>query len=343
MKQEKKMKSIVMTEFGGPEVLKVKEIPKPTPKEDEILIKIYATPLNFGDTIVRRFNTVTPKKFHMPFLFWLIGKIYFGIKKPKIQILGSEFSGVIESVGNRVKRFKTGDQVFGYTGGSMGAYAEYLCIKESGIVAHKPKNMSYEEAASIPYGAIMALGCLRMSKLKPKQSVLVNGASGGIGPIVVQLAKHHFDANVTGVCSTPRMPYVRSLGADRAIDYTKEDFSRNGETYDYIFDILGKCTFEMCRRSLKEGGMCLYLSFKMKQVYNMLQTSLFGKKKVVCVMVTEKLEDLIFIKELIEAGKIKSFIDKSFSFEEAPEAHRYYESGNRQGSVLITFNNGGGI
>ncbi len=337
------MKSIVMTEFGGPEVLKVKEIPKPTPKEDEILIKIYATPLNFGDTIVRRFNTVTPKKFHMPFLFWLIGKIYFGIKKPKIQILGSEFSGVIESVGNRVKRFKTGDQVFGYTGGSMGAYAEYLCIKESGIVAHKPKNMSYEEAASIPYGAIMALGCLRMSKLKPKQSVLVNGASGGIGPIVVQLAKHHFDANVTGVCSTPRMPYVRSLGADRAIDYTKEDFSRNGETYDYIFDILGKCTFEMCRRSLKEGGMCLYLSFKMKQVYNMLQTSLFGKKKVVCVMVTEKLEDLIFIKELIEAGKIKSFIDKSFSFEEAPEAHRYYESGNRQGSVLITFNNGGGI
>ena len=337
------MKSIVMTEFGGPEVLKVKEIPKPTPKEDEILIKIYATPLNFGDTIVRRFNTVTPKKFHMPFLFWLIGKIYFGIKKPKIQILGSEFSGVIESVGNRVKRFKTGDQVFGYTGGSMGAYAEYLCIKESGIVAHKPKNMSYEEAASIPYGAIMALGCLRMSKLKPKQSVLVNGASGGIGPIVVQLAKHHFDANVTGVCSTPRMPYVRSLGADRAIDYTKEDFSRNGETYDYIFDILGKCTFEMCRRSLKEGGMCLYLSFKMKQVYNMLLTSLFGKKKVVCVMVTEKLEDLIFIKELIEAGKIKSVIDKSFSFEEAPEAHRYYESGNRQGSVLITFNNGGGI
>jgi len=337
------MKAIVMTEFGGPEVLKIKEIPKPTPKEDEILIKIYATPLNFGDTIVRRFNTVTPRKFHMPFLFWLIGKIYFGIKKPKIQILGSEFSGEIEAVGNRVKRFKSGDQVFGYTGGNMGAYAEYLCIKESSIVAHKPKNMSYEEAASIPYGAIMALGCLRMSKLKPKQSVLVNGASGGIGPIVVQLAKHHFDANVTGVCSTPRISYVRSLGADRAIDYTKEDFSRNGETYDYIFDVLGKCTFEMCRRSLKKSGSCLYLSFKMKQVYKMLLTSLFGKKRVVCVMVTEKLEDLIFIKELIEGGKIKSFIDKSFSFEEAPEAHRYYESGSRQGSVLITFNISEGI
>ncbi|MHC1779835.1 MAG: NAD(P)-dependent alcohol dehydrogenase [Bacteroidales bacterium] len=343
MKQEKKMKSIVMTEFGGPEVLKVKEIPKPTPKEDEILIKIYATPLNFGDTIVRRFNTVTPKKFHMPFLFWLIGKIYFGIKKPKIQILGSEFSGEIESVGNRVKRFKTGDQVFGYTGGGMGAYAEYMCIKESGIVAHKPKNMSFEEAASIPYGAIMALGCLRMSKLEAKQSVLVNGASGGIGPIVIQLAKHHFGATVTGVCSAPRMAYIRSLGADRAIDYTKEDFSRNGETYDYIFDILGKCTLEMCKRSLKNNGSCLYLSFKMKQVYNMLLTSMFGKKKIVCVLVNEKLDDLIFIKELIEAGKIKSVIDKSFSFEEASEAHRYYESGNKQGSVIITFNKGGNI
>ena len=338
MKQEKKMKSVVFIEFGGPEVLKIKEIAKPIPKEDEILIKIYATPLNFGDTIVRKFNTITPKKFHMPFLFWLIGKFYFGFKKPRVQILGSEFSGEIESVGNGVKKFKAGDQVFGYTGGGMGAYAEYLCIKESGIVAHKPTNMSYEEAASIPYGAIMALGCLRMSKLKEKQKVLVNGASGGIGPIVVQLAKHHFGADVTGVCSTQRTPYVISLGADRAIDYTKEDFSRNGETYDYIFDILGKCTFDMCRRSLKEYGRCLYLSFKMKQVYNMLLTSMFGKKKVVCVMVNERVDDLIFIKELIEAGKIKSFIDKSFSYEEASAAHRYYESGNKQGSVVITFN-----
>ncbi len=275
----------------------------------------------------------------MPFLFWLIGKIYFGFKKPRIQILGSEFSGEIESVGNKVKRFKSGDKVFGYTGGGMGAYAEYMCIKENGIVAHKPNNMSYEEAAAIPYGAIMALSSLRMSKLKAKQRVLVNGASGGIGPIVVQLAKHHFGANVTGLCSAPRIPYVRSLGADKAIDYTKEDFSRNGETYDYIFDILGKCTLEMCRRSLKNNGSCLYLSFKMKQVYNMLLTSMFGKKKLVCVLVNEKLDDLIFIKELIEAGKIKSVIDKSFSFEEAPEAHRYYESGNKQGSVIITFNN----
>ncbi|MFA5849536.1 MAG: NAD(P)-dependent alcohol dehydrogenase [Bacteroidales bacterium] len=337
------MKSIVFTKFGGPEVLKIKEMPKPKPKEDEILIKIYATPINFGDSIVRRFNTVTPKKFHMPFLVWLIGKFYYGFKKPKLQILGSEFSGEVESIGKNVDRFKIGDKVFGFTGGRMGANSEYLCIKENGVVAHKPINMSYEEAAAVPYGAIMALSSLRMSKLKTKQSVLVNGASGGIGPIVVQLAKHHFGAIVTGVCSTPRMSYVRSLGADMVIDYTKEDFTRNGKPYDYIFDILGKCTIEMCRRSLKNNGSCLYLSFKMKHVYNMLLTSMFGKKKIVCVMVKEKLDDLIFIKELIEEGKIKSVIDKSFSFEEASEAHRYYESGNRQGSVIITFNKIGNI
>jgi NADPH:quinone reductase-like Zn-dependent oxidoreductase len=330
------MKAIVFTEYGAPEVLKLKEVPKPEPKDNEILIKVYATPLNFGDTLVRKFNSITPKKFHMPFIFWFLGKLYFGFKKPKIEILGSEFSGKVESIGKNVKRFVVGDQVFGYRGPRMGAYAEYLCMNENDVVAHKPTNMSYEQAAAIPYGAIMALGSIRKANLKAKQSVLVNGASGGIGPIVVQLAKYHFDAIVTGVCGTPRIPYVISMGADKVIDYTKEDFSKNGETYDYIFDILGKCSIEMCKRSLKKNGSCLYVSFKMRQVFQMLWRSIVGNKKIVCVMVNENTKDLIFIKELIEAGKIKSIVDRCYRLEEAAEAHRYFESGNKQGSVVLT-------
>jgi NADPH:quinone reductase-like Zn-dependent oxidoreductase len=272
----------------------------------------------------------------MPFIFWLIGKLYFGFKRPRIEILGSEFSGKVESVGKNVKRFIAGDQVFGYRGPRMGAYAEYLCMNENDVVAHKPANMSYEEAAAIPYGAIMALSIIRKANLKPNQSVIINGASGGIGPIVVQLAKYQFGANVTGVCGTPRLSYVESMGADKVIDYTKEDFSKNGETYDFIIDILGKCSYAMCKRSLKKNGQCLFVSFKMKQVFQTLWTSVIGNKKIICVMVNENTKDLIFIKELIETGKIKSIIDRCFSLEQAADAHRYFESGNKRGSVVIT-------
>jgi NADPH:quinone reductase-like Zn-dependent oxidoreductase len=264
------MKVIICTQYGPPEVLQLKEVAKPTPKDKEILIRIYATPVNFGDTLVRNFKAISPRKFHMPFLFWLIGKIFFGFRKPKITILGSEFAGEIELVGKDVKRFRKGDQVFGYRGPSMGAYAEYLCMPEDGVVALKPANMTYEEAAAVPYGAIMALNLLRKVNLQPGQRVLINGASGGIGPAVVQLARSHFGAKVTGVCSTPRLEYVKSLGADKVIDYTKEDFTNSGETYDFIFDILGKSSFSRCKRLLKPNGRYLFVSFKMKQLFQML-------------------------------------------------------------------------
>jgi NADPH:quinone reductase-like Zn-dependent oxidoreductase len=330
------MKAIVCTKFGPPEVLQLQEVEKPTPKSREILIKTHATPVNFGDALVRNFSSVSPRKFHMPFLFWFMGKIYFGFRKPKISILGSEFSGEVESVGKDVRRFSQGDRVFGYRGPRMGAYAEYLCMPENGVVAPKPANMTYEEAAAVPYGAIMALNVLRKANLQPGQKILVNGASGGIGPAVVQLARSHFGAVVTGVCSTPRLAYVRSLGAEKVIDYTQEDFVDSGETYDCIVDILGKSSLARCKRSLKPKGRCLFVSFKMKKVFQMLWTSVSGGRKAVCVVSNEKAADLAFIKELIEAGKIKTIIDRCFPLEQAADAHRYVEQGQKKGNVVIT-------
>ena len=330
------MKAAVFTEYGPPEVLQLKEVTKPSPKDNEILIRIHATPINFADMLIRNFKAISPKKFHMPFLFWLIGKMSFGFRKPKITILGSEFAGEVEAAGKRVTRFKIGDQVFGYCGPRMGANAEYLCMREKGVVAIKPATMSYEEAAAVPYGAIMALNILRKVDLRSNQKVLVNGASGGIGPAVVQLAGNHFGAAVTGVCGTSRLEYVKSLGAGQVIDYTKEDFTDSQKTYDFIIDILGKSPFARCKHSLTPDGRCLYVSFKMKQVFQMLRTSMTGGRKVVCVLVNEKSEDLIFIKELIEAGKIRSVIDRCFPLEQAAEAHRYAESGSKKGNVVIT-------
>jgi NADPH:quinone reductase-like Zn-dependent oxidoreductase len=335
-REETKMKAIVYTEYGPPDVLKLKEVEKPVSRDNEILVRIHATPISFGDKLVRNLKEITPGKFHMPFLFWLFAKMYFGFRKPRITILGSEFAGEIEAVGKNVKRFREGDRVFGYCGSRMGAYAEYLCMPEKEVVALKPANMTYEEAAAVPYGAIMALNLLRKVDLRPGQRVLVNGASGGIGPFVVQLAKSHFGASVTGVCSTPRLEYVKSLGADKVIDYTREDFTDSDDTYDYIFDILGKSSFAKVKRSLKPNGRCILVSFKMKQLWQMLWTSMIGSKKVICALSTEKAEDLVFIKELIEAGKVKTVIDKCYPLAQAAEAHRYVEQGHKKGSVIIT-------
>ena len=337
------MKAIVYTEYGPPEVLQLKEVERPAPGKNEILVRIRATPVNFGDTLVRNLKEITPRKFHMPFLFWLFAKIYFGFRKPKRTILGSEFAGEIEATGRDVKRFREGDQVFGYRGSRMGAYAEYLCMPENGVVAHKPAGMTYAEAAAVPYGAIMALNLLRKADILPGQKVLVNGASGGIGPAVVQLAKRHCGAEVTGVCSTPRMEYVRSLGADAVIDYTREDFTDRAEAYDLIVDILGKIPFSRVKRSLKPGGRCLLVSFKMRQIWQMLWTSMTGSlpflptgKKVICALSTEKAEDLALIKELVEAGKIRTVIDKTFPLAQASEAHRHVDRGHKKGNVVIT-------
>jgi NADPH:quinone reductase-like Zn-dependent oxidoreductase len=328
------MKAIVNTEYGSPDVLHLTYVEKPAPMDNEVLIRIHASSVNFGDLMARNFKAITPRQFNMPFLFWLMAKISFGLSHPRITVLGNEFAGEIEAVGRDVKRFKPGDQIFGYSGQSLGAYAEYLCMPEESTFAIKPTNLTYEEAAVIPYGAIMALPLLRRVNLLPGQKVLINGASGGIGSAAVQIARY-FGAEVTGVCSTLRVEFVKSLGADKVIDYTKDDFTQNGETYDLIFDILGKSSFSRCKRSLTPHGIQLFASFKLKQILQMLWTSRSGGKKVICAFAPGSVEDLISVKELIEAGKIKVIIDRCYPMEQAAEAHRYVEQGLKKGNVVI--------
>jgi len=333
------MKAIVCMEYGTPNVLQLKEVFKPTPKDNEVLIRVHATSVNFGDLMARNFKAVSARKFNMPVFFWLPAKISFGLRKPNISILGSELAGEIEAVGENVKRFKKGDQVFGYPGMSFGAYAEYLCMPEDGCLAIKPVNMTYEEAAVVPYGAIMALNLLRKVNIQPGQKVLINGASGGIGSAAVQIAKH-WGADVTGVCSAARLEFVKSLGADKVIDYAKEDFTQNGETYDLIFDVLGKGSFSTVKHSLKPNGILLFASFKMKQLIQMLWTSKTGGKKVICAIAPGSVEDLHSVKELIEAGKIKAIIDRCYPLEQTAEAHRYVEQGHKKGNVVIIVRHG---
>lgn len=329
------MKAIVRTEYGAPNVLHLKEVEKPTPKDNEILVRVYATSVNFGDLMARNFKAISPREFNMPFFLWLPAKIAFGLGKPIITVLGSELAGEVEAVGKDVTKFKAGDQVFAYLGMNMGANAEYICISESGSVALKPSKLSYEAAATLPYGAIMATSLLGKANLQRGQKVLINGASGGIGSMAVQLAKY-YGAEVTGVCGTPRLEFVKSLGADKVIDYTTEDFTQNGETYDLIFDILGRSSFSRVRRSLKPDGIYLLSSFKMKALLDMLWTSLTGsKQRVICAFANETSENLTFVKKLVEEGKIKASVDKSFPMEQAAEAHRYVEGGHKQGNVVI--------
>jgi NADPH:quinone reductase-like Zn-dependent oxidoreductase len=329
------MKAIVLTKYGPPDVLQLKEVTKPAPKDNEVLIKVYATTVNFGDLIARNYKEVSPREFNMFFLFWLMAKFAFGLSKPNIKILGSEFSGEIESTGRAVTRFKKGDKVFGYLGQSMGAYAEYLVMPEIGCLAGKPSNLTFEEAAVVPYGAIMALNLLRKMNIQPGQKVLINGASGGIGSAAVQIAKS-MGAEVTGVCGTPRLEFVKSLGADHVIDYTSEDFTQNGDTYDLVLDILGRSSFSKVKNSLKPNGTYLLASFKLKQLLQMLWTSKMSSKKVVCSLSPGSAEDLLSVKDLVEAGKIKAIIDQRFPFEQTAEAHRYVESGSRKSQVVIT-------
>jgi NADPH:quinone reductase-like Zn-dependent oxidoreductase len=329
------MKAIVYSEYGPPDVIQLEEVTKPDPKDNEILIRVCATSVNYGDITARKFSQITPGEFNMPAPLWLPARISFGWNKPKINILGSELAGEIEAVGKEVRKFRPGDQIFAYLGMHMGANAEYVCMPEDGTVALKPANMTFEEACAIPYGGIMALSILRKVNIQAGQRVLINGASGGIGSLAVQFAKY-FGAEVTGVCSSPRLEYVRSLGADKVMDYTREDFTQNGETYDVILDILGKSSFSRCKNSLTQNGCYLLASFKMKPIFQMLWTSMFGSKKVICAMASEKAKDLVFIKELIEAGKIKTIIDRRYPLEQTAEAHRYVELGHKKGNVIVT-------
>jgi NADPH:quinone reductase-like Zn-dependent oxidoreductase len=328
------VKAIVYTEYGPPDVLKLAEVEKPVPKDDEILVKVYAASVKIGDIWARNIKAITPRRFSMPFPFWVLTRLMFGARRPKKKILGAEFAGEVEAAGPKVTLFKMGDLVFGYRGPAFGAYAEYLCVREKGLAALKPVNMTFDEAATVPYGAMAALNLLRKVKIQPGLRVLVNGASGGIGSYAVQLAKH-YGAEVTGVCGAPRAAMVRVLGADHVIDYTKEDFTQSGRTYDVILDVLGKSSFSRCRNSLSENGIYLLASFKMPQLWQMLKTSLRRGKKVVCALSSETTADLLHIRELAEAGKIKTIVDKRFPLGQTADAHRYMEAGRRTGNVVV--------
>jgi len=329
------MKAIVYTEYGPPEVLQLKEVERPTPKDNEVLIRVYATPVTFGDIKARNF-TFSPREFWFPLLLYPIARMQLGFRKPKKKIQGSNLAGEIEAVGKDVKRFREGDQVFGYLGPSMGANAEYVCMPEDGVLAIKPSNMTFEEAAAVPFNAMTALVFIRdKGNIQSGERVLINGASGGIGQYAVQLAKY-CGAEVTGVCSTTKLEFVKSLGADHAIDYTKEDFTKSGQTYDVIFDTARVTSFLRCKTSLNHNGRYLLAVFKTRELVQMLWTSMTGGKKVICAFAPSRTEDLNEIKELIEAGKLKAVIDRRYPLEQIVEAHRYVESGHKKGNVVIT-------
>lgn len=322
------MKAIVYTKYGSPDVLKLKEIEKPTPGDNEVLIKVHATSVTAADYRIRSFKVSIG--------FWLPARIALGLLGPKKTILGVDVAGEIEAIGKDVKLFKEGDQVFGIDGNGMGGYAEYVCRSEKGALAIKPANMTYEDAAAVPHGATSALFFLReKGKIQRGQKVLIYGASGGVGTAAIQLASY-FGAEVTGVSSTANLELVRSLGADKVIDYTKEDFTKNGETYDIIFDTVGKTSFSRCKSSLKQKGVYLLTVFEFAQLFLMLWTSMTGGRKVICAVASERAEDMLFFKEIIETGKLKTVIDRRYPFEQIVEAHTYAEKGHKRGNVVIT-------
>jgi len=314
------LKAIVYTKYGPPDVLKLKEVEEPVPKDDEVLIRVYA-------------STITPMDWRFREGKNPIARLMAGPVKPKNTILGVELAGEVEAVGTKVKLFKKGDQVFG--GGQPGAHAEYICMPEDKI-AMKPLNMTYEEAAAVHFAAGTALGFLRdAGNIKAGQKVLINGASGGVGTFAVQLAKY-YDTEVTGVCSSTNLEMVQSLGADIVIDYTKEDFTKNDETYDIIFDTVGKRTFAECKNSLCQDGIYLSTVATIPLLIQMIWTSIAGSKKAKFTLPVLSNKDLVFLKDIIEAGKLRTIIDRSYPLGKIVEAHQYSEKGHAKGKVVVT-------
>ena len=317
------MNAVVFTKYGPPDVLHLDEVLKPIPKVNEILIKIHATTVTSGDVRLRKPD---------PFLT----RLFFGLFKPKTSMLGVDLSGVVEAIGKEVKLFKVGDKVFGSTFDfGLGAYAEFKCMPEESVLTTMPINCSFEEAAALYFGGHTALHFLRKGNIQKGQKVLVYGASGALGTNAVQLAKH-FGAEVTGICGTNNLDMVKDLGADKVIDYTKEDFTQNGETYDIIFDAVGKSPFSGCLRSLsKNGRYTRSVHLSLSSILKGLWVSLTSSKKVIGGVAHEKVEDLIFLKELMETGNLKPVIDRIYSLEQIPEAHAYVEKGHKKGNVVI--------
>ena len=318
------MKAIICTKYGPPDVLQLKEVEKPVPKDNEVLIQIHASTVAAGDIRLRSF-TWAP-------WFWLPGRIMYGLIRPRNKIPGNELSGEIEDIGYDITQFKKGDQIFGITWTTSfgGANAEYICLPEN-EVAIKPVNMTFEEAAAVPIGCLTALVLLRKGKIQRGRQILIYGASGSVGTFAVQLAKY-FGAEVTGVCSTKNIEMVKSLGADNVVDYIKEDFTKSSQTYDVIFDAVMKTSFSNCKSSLEPRGVFITVDFPLLTA---LWNSRVGSRKIV-FGIANKIKDLVFLRELIEAGKIKSVIDRRYPLEQTSEAHIYVEEGHKKGNVVIT-------
>ena len=319
------MKAIVCTKYGPPDVLQLKEVEKPTPKDNEVLIKVHASTVTSGDVWIRS-STYAP-------WFWPVARILWGLIRPRKKIPGNELAGEIESTGKDVTLFRKSDQVYGmiWEMSFGGANAEYKCLSED-YTAIKPANMTFEEAAAVPIGGLTALHLLRKGDIQSGQKVLIYGASGSVGTFAVQLASY-FGAEVTGICSTSNIEMVRSLGADKVIDYTREDFTESGQTWDIIFDAVRKTSFSRCKDSLKRRGIYITVDFLFLQA---LWTAIFSRKKVIFGTARRNREDLVFLSELIEAVKLKSIIDRCYTLEQTAEAHRYVEKGHKKGNVVIT-------
>lgn len=320
------MKAVLATTYGAPDVLQLAEITKPTPKENEILVKVHATTVNAGDCRMRSF-TVPP-------IFWLPARLALGLRRPRNPIFGMELAGEVEVVGKDVKQFKPGDQVFASTfEHQFGAHAEYKCLPENGVVAAKPNTLTYAEAATLPIGAQTALFFLKAGNIRPGHKVLINGASGSVGTFAVQLAKY-FGAEVSAVCSTRNVALVQSLGADTVIDYTQTDFTNTGDMYDIILDAVGKTTFSQCQGALKPNGYylnTLLVGAAMQARWYAMTTD----KHIIGGTAVPRTEALVFLKELSEAGLLKPVIDRCYPLEQIVEAHRYVEAGHKQGNVVI--------